>query len=146
MELNQLKKIYFIGIGGIGMSALARYFIGRGAEVHGYDKTETVLTQALAAEGMKIHYTDDVSMIPPNVDLVIYTPAIKELAELAQFKTRGVPILKRAAVLGLISRGMKCIGVAGTHGKTTTCNSIFGRYFPIFRLKLRARQIKMGRY
>jgi UDP-N-acetylmuramate--alanine ligase len=120
MELNQLKKIYFIGIGGIGMSALARYFIGRGVEVHGYDKTETVLTQALAAEGMTIHYTDDVSMIPPNVDLVIYTPAIKELAELAQFKTRGIPILKRAEVLGLISRGMKCIGVAGTHGKTTT--------------------------
>ncbi len=120
MELNQLKKIYFIGIGGIGMSALARYFIGRGVEVHGYDKTETVLTQSLAAEGMKIHYTDDVSMIPPNVDLVIYTPAIKELAELAQFKTRGIPILKRSQVLGLISRGMKCIGVAGTHGKTTT--------------------------
>jgi UDP-N-acetylmuramate--alanine ligase len=120
MELNQLKKIYFIGIGGIGMSALARYFIGRGVEVHGYDKTETVLTQALAAEGMKIHYTDDVSMIPPNVDLVIYTPAIKELAELTKFKTHGIPILKRSEVLGLISRGMKCIGVAGTHGKTTT--------------------------
>lgn len=120
MELSQLKKIYFIGIGGIGMSALARYFIGRGAEVHGYDKTETVLTQALAAEGMKIHYTDDVSMIPPDVDLVIYTPAIKELAELAELKMRSVPILKRSEVLGLISRGMKCIGVAGTHGKTTT--------------------------
>jgi UDP-N-acetylmuramate--alanine ligase len=120
MELNQLKKIYFIGIGGIGMSALARYFIGRGVEVHGYDKTETVLTQSLAAEGMRIHYSDDVSMIPENVDLVIYTPAIKELAELTEFKTRGVLILKRSQVLGLISRGMKCIGVAGTHGKTTT--------------------------
>ena len=113
MELNQLKKIYFIGIGGIGMSALARYFIGRGVEVHGYDKTETVLTQALAAEGMKIHYTDDVSMIPINVDLVIYTPAIKELAELTHFKKLNKTILKRSEVLGLISRGMKCIGVAG---------------------------------
>jgi UDP-N-acetylmuramate--alanine ligase len=120
MELNQLKKIYFIGIGGIGMSALARYFIGRGVEVHGYDKTETVLTQSLAAEGMKIHYTDDVSKIPEGVDLVIYTPAIKELAELKWFRERKVPILKRSQVLGLISRGMKCIGVAGTHGKTTT--------------------------
>jgi UDP-N-acetylmuramate--alanine ligase len=120
MELNQLKKVYFIGIGGIGMSALARYFIGRGVDVQGYDKTETVLTQALAAEGMKIHYSDDVSMIPDAVDLVIYTPAIKQLAELDELKKRNVPILKRSQVLGVISRGMKCIGVAGTHGKTTT--------------------------
>lgn len=120
MELNQLKKIYFVGIGGIGMSALARYFIGRGVDVHGYDKTETVLTQALAAEGMIVHYTDDVSRIPEGVDLAIYTPAIKQLAELDELKRRNVPILKRSEVLGLISRGMKCIGVAGTHGKTTT--------------------------
>jgi UDP-N-acetylmuramate--alanine ligase len=120
MELNQLKKIYFIGIGGIGMSALARYFIGRGVDVQGYDKTETILTQSLAAEGMKIHYSDDVSMIPDAVDLVIYTPAIKQLSELDELKKRNIPILKRSEVLGLISRGMKCIGVAGTHGKTTT--------------------------
>jgi UDP-N-acetylmuramate--alanine ligase len=124
MELNQLKKIYFIGIGGIGMSALARYFIGRGVEVHGYDKTETVLTQALAAEGMQVHYADDVSKIPEAVDLVIYTPAIKELSELDELKKRNVPILKRSEVLGLISRGMKCIGVAGTHGKTTTSSLV----------------------
>ncbi len=124
MKLNQLKKIYFIGIGGIGMSALARYFIGRGVEVHGYDKTETVLTQSLAAEGMQIHYTDDVSKIPESVDLVIYTPAIKILSELDWFKEHKVPILKRAQVLGIISRGMRCIGVAGTHGKTTTSSLI----------------------
>ncbi len=121
MELNQLKKIYFIGIGGIGMSALARYFIGLGMEVHGYDRTETELTRSLAAEGMKIHYTDDVSYIPEKVDLVIFTPAVpKGHTELNYFQERNYPVLKRSEVLGLISRGMKCIGVAGTHGKTTT--------------------------
>jgi UDP-N-acetylmuramate--alanine ligase len=121
MELNQLHKIYFIGIGGIGMSALARYFIGLGLEVHGYDRTETELTRALASEGMIIHYTDDVAYIPKAVDLVIYTPAVpKEHTELIYFQNNNIPVLKRSEVLGLISRGMKCIGVAGTHGKTTT--------------------------
>ena len=76
MELNQIKTIYFVGIGGIGMSALARYFLSRGVAVHGYDKTETELTKALATEGMHIHYTDDVSYIPEGVDLVVYTPAV----------------------------------------------------------------------
>ena len=121
MELNQLHKIYFIGIGGIGMSALARYFIGLGMEVHGYDRTETELTRALADEGMIIHYSDNVSFIPDGVDLVIFTPAIPSgHTELNYFQQRNFPILKRSEVLGLISRGMKCIGVAGTHGKTTT--------------------------
>lgn len=121
MELNQLHKIYFIGIGGIGMSALARYFIGLGMEVHGYDRTETELTKALAAEGMLIHYTDNVSYIPNGVDLVIFTPAVpKDHTELIYFQQNNFPVLKRSEVLGLISRGMKCIGVAGTHGKTTT--------------------------
>lgn len=121
MELNQLHKIYFIGIGGIGMSALARYFIGLGMEVHGYDRTETELTKALAAEGMIIHYTDNVSYIPQGIDLVIFTPAVpNDHSELRYFRQQGFPILKRSEVLGLISRGMKCIGVAGTHGKTTT--------------------------
>lgn len=121
MKLNQLHKIYFIGIGGIGMSALARYFIGLGMEVHGYDRTETELTKALAAEGMIIHYTDNVSYIPQGVDLVIFTPAVpNDHSELRYFRQQSFPILKRSEVLGLISRGMKCIGVAGTHGKTTT--------------------------
>jgi UDP-N-acetylmuramate--alanine ligase len=121
MELNQLQKIYFIGIGGIGMSALARYFIGLDMEVHGYDRTETELTKSLAAEGMIIHYCDDVSYIPEGVDLVIFTPAVpKNHSELNYFQKNNFPVLKRSEVLGLISRGMKCIGVAGTHGKTTT--------------------------
>ena len=125
MELNQIKTIYFVGIGGIGMSALARYFLSRGVTVHGYDKTETELTKALATEGMHIHYTDDVSYIPEGVDLVVYTPAIpKEHTELVCFQLNGFPVLKRSEVLGIISRGMKCIAVAGTHGKTTTSSIV----------------------
>ena len=121
MELNSIKKVYFIGIGGIGMSALARYFLGRKVEVHGYDKTETSLTKSLATEGMRVHYADDVAYIPSGVDLVIYTPAVpKTHSELRHFQATEVPVLKRSEVLGIISRGMKCIGVAGTHGKTTT--------------------------
>jgi UDP-N-acetylmuramate--alanine ligase len=125
MELNQIKKIYFVGIGGIGMSALARYFMGRGVEVHGYDKTETVLTKQLAQEGMHIHYVDDVSYIPEGVDLVVFTPAIpKNHTELIHFQSNNYPILKRSEVLGIISRGMNCIGVSGTHGKTTTSSIV----------------------
>lgn len=103
------------------MSALARYFQGRGAEVHGYDRTETLLTKKLVEEGMNIHYTEDVSLVPEGVSLVIYTPAVPAThRELAYLREQGVPVKKRAEVLGIISRGMKTIAVAGTHGKTTT--------------------------
>ncbi len=121
MKLEQLHKIYFVGIGGIGMSALARYFNSLGIEVHGYDKVETVLTKELVKEGMKVHYDDNVQKIPEGLDLVVYTPAIpKDHKELNYFWDNGYEVLKRAEVLGLISRNRKTIAVAGTHGKTTT--------------------------
>jgi UDP-N-acetylmuramate--alanine ligase len=121
MNIDQLKKVYFVGIGGIGMSALARYFKGLGAEVHGYDKTETTLTKKLAAEGMYIHYDEDVSQIPTGVDLVIWTPAVpKEHAELQYFLQHSIPLKKRAEVLGIISQNRRTVALAGTHGKTTT--------------------------
>lgn len=121
MNLSDIHTIYFIGIGGIGMSALARYFRGHGAEVYGYDRTETDLTRALAAEGMHVHYDDDPAHIPGNVDLVVWTPAVpKDHREFNWFLKRGYPVKKRSEVLGIISRGKRCIAVAGTHGKTTT--------------------------
>ncbi len=121
MKLEDIKKVYFVGIGGIGMSALARFFHGRGAEVHGYDKTETLLTRKLVEEGMHIHYTEDVNQIPEGAGLVIFTPAVPAShKELLFFRERGFPVKKRAEVLGIISRGMKAVAVAGTHGKTTT--------------------------
>ncbi len=103
------------------MSALARYFNGLGCEVHGYDKTETVLTKKLVQEGIKIHYKDDLKYIPEKVDLVVFTPAVPaDLGELVYFKTNGFPVKKRAEVLGIISQNRQTIGIAGTHGKTTT--------------------------
>jgi UDP-N-acetylmuramate--alanine ligase len=125
LNLRDIKKIYFVGIGGIGMSALARYFHGRGVEVHGYDRTETELTRTLAAEGMKIHFEEDVSKIPEGVDLVVFTPAVPEShQELRYFRERGFPVEKRSEVLGIISRSMKTAAVAGTHGKTTTSSML----------------------
>ncbi|MCB9080078.1 MAG: UDP-N-acetylmuramate--L-alanine ligase [Lewinellaceae bacterium] len=121
MNLNDIRNLYFIGIGGIGMSALARYFRQRGVEIHGYDRSRTPLTQALEDEGMHIHYTEDVSLIPAGVDLVVYTPAVPVThLEYQYFLQHGTPIKKRAEVLGIISKGMRTIAVAGTHGKTTT--------------------------
>jgi len=119
--MENIKHIYFIGIGGIGMSALARYFHKKGITVSGYDKTKTELTESLEKEGMNIHYTDDVTMIPSSIDYVVITPAIpKDLKEWKYLKEKGIKITKRSEVLGLISRNSQCLAVAGTHGKTTT--------------------------
>ncbi|MEO7175156.1 MAG: UDP-N-acetylmuramate--L-alanine ligase [Saprospiraceae bacterium] len=121
MELDKIRNIYFIGIGGIGMSGLARYFHAMGVNVAGYDRTESELTRNLAAEGMQIHYTEDLSQIPANVDLVVYTPAVPVThLEYVHFQQNGFNIMKRSQVLGMISRSKKCIAIAGTHGKTTT--------------------------
>ncbi len=118
---SEFKSIYFVGIGGIGMSALARYFNNLGIQVFGYDKVETVLTNKLIEEGMSVHYEDNISLIPDGIDLVVYTPAIPDNhKELNYFQDNNFKILKRAQVLGLISADRKTIGVAGTHGKTTT--------------------------
>ncbi|MGY3053671.1 UDP-N-acetylmuramate--alanine ligase [Pedobacter sp. UYEF25] len=127
MELGNIKQVYFIGIGGIGMSALARYFANLGCLVAGYDKTKTKLTQELELEGVFIDYADDKNLIhgvfckPREETLVVYTPAIpKDSQILAHFKENGFDLKKRSEVLGIISKSMFCIAIAGTHGKTTT--------------------------
>ena len=126
MEIKDIKAVYFVGAGGIGMSAIARYFIHRGIVVAGYDKTPSNLTKQLEKECMLIHYTEDVTEIPhackdPKTCLVIYTPAIPaEHKELIFFREGGFEIQKRAQVLGTLTRTHKGLCVAGTHGKTTT--------------------------
>lgn len=112
---------YFLGIGGIGMSALARFFHQRGDVVSGYDRTESALTKKLVEEGIPVHYVDDPGLIPDQVDLVVYTPAVPmSNVEYQYLLKRGVPIKKRSQVLGELTKGKKCIAVAGTHGKTST--------------------------
>lgn len=114
------KNIYFLGIGGIGMSALARFFYRKGCEVSGYDKTPSPLTRKLEEEGMLIHYEDNPELLPENIDLVILTPAIpSDSLELNFLKEKGSKIIKRAQVLGEISRQCNSVAVAGSHGKTT---------------------------
>ncbi len=121
MKLNDVNHVYFIGIGGIGMSAIARYFIAQGKKVSGYDKTPTVLTDHLTAEGMNIHFEDELSHIPEDIDLIIFTPAIpKDHKGFNHLLHAGIPMMKRSEALGLISNDKRSIGVAGTHGKTTT--------------------------
>ena len=117
-----MKNVYFIGIGGIGMSALARYFKFRGLEVSGYDKTPSDLTAALEREGIAVHYEDRPDLIPADVEetLVIWTPAIHELGELDFVREKGYRLIKRSRALGEVARGQRCLAVAGTHGKTTT--------------------------
>ncbi len=125
MKLGDIKHIYFIGIGGIGMSALARYFHSLGILVSGYDKTSTPLTQALQAEGMQVHYADNVELAPKEVEAVVYTPAIpSNHTELNFYRNNGYPVLKRSDVLQLISEHSFNICVAGTHGKTTISTMI----------------------
>ncbi|MCQ2267294.1 MAG: UDP-N-acetylmuramate--L-alanine ligase [Bacteroidaceae bacterium] len=126
MKVENIKAVYFVGIGGIGMSAIARYFLHKGIIVGGYDKTPSELTEKLIQEGACIHYEENIDLVPaacknPSDTLVIYTPAIpKEHAELCYFQENGFEIEKRAQVLGTLSRAGKALCVAGTHGKTTT--------------------------
>ena len=126
MELKDIKAVYFVGAGGIGMSAIARYFLKKGLVVAGYDKTPSTLTRQLEQEGMLIHYAESTDLIPEACKdkascLVIYTPAIPaEHAELQYFRQHGFEIQKRAQVLGTLTRTHKGLCVAGTHGKTTT--------------------------
>ncbi len=129
--MNQFKYIYFLGIGGIGMSALARWFRVNGYEVAGYDKTPTALTDVLQNEGMAVHFTEDVEQIPahfcadPAHTLVVYTPAVpKTHAEYIYLSENGFIIQKRSQVLGLLAGRMKTVAVAGTHGKTTTSSMV----------------------
>ena len=126
MNIETIQSVYFVGAGGIGMSALVRYFLSKGKVVAGYDRTPTPLTENLIAEGAQIHYEENVSLIPeackdPKSTLVVLTPAVpQEHEELVYFRNNGFEIQKRAQVLGTITHSSKGLCVAGTHGKTTT--------------------------
>ena len=121
----QIQRIYFIGIGGIGMSAIAKYFHERGTIVSGYDKTPTVLTRGMEREGIFIHYEDNIELIDKQAQLVIYTPAIpQDHTELLFYKVNNYTLLKRSEVLGIITEGALSICIAGTHGKTTISTMI----------------------
>lgn len=126
MNIENIQSVYFVGAGGIGMSALVRYFLSKGKQVAGYDRTPSELTETLIAEGAQIHYEESVDLIPDackekETTLVVLTPAIpQEHAELTYFRDNGFEIQKRAQVLGSITRSSKGLCVAGTHGKTTT--------------------------
>ena len=121
--MAEYTHIYFIGIGGIGMSAIARYYNKKGLKVSGYDKTPSDLTHALESEGIDVHYEDNTDFIPKDVEgtLVVYTPAIPaDMGELVYVQKNGYRVIKRSRMLGEISQGQRCMAVAGTHGKTTT--------------------------
>ena len=127
MNINTINNAHFIGIGGIGMSNLARYFLSKNIVVSGYDRTETAITKALIVEGASIHYADQLDELNylSSIDLVVYTPAIpSNNAQLSFFRDSAVKIMKRAEVLGLITKQSYCIAVAGTHGKTTTSSIV----------------------
>jgi len=128
--LTDIRAVYLIGIGGIGMSALARYFVEQGKSVAGYDRVSTELTQELESKGIAIHYSDDINAIPssfgnPETTLVIFTPAVPNThLELSHFRANGFDVLKRSEVLGKLSKTYETVAVAGTHGKTTTSSII----------------------
>ncbi|WP_422359935.1 UDP-N-acetylmuramate--L-alanine ligase [Reichenbachiella sp.] len=131
MKLEHIHSVYFIGIGGIGMSAMARWFYSNGYSVTGYDKTSTVLTEKLIDEGIAIHFEDNIDLIPEKVKnekdgaLIIYTPAVpKDLGEYQYFIENGYELYKRSQVLGMLTESKFTIAVAGTHGKTTTSSMI----------------------
>lgn len=130
MNIEKLTSIYFVGAGGIGMSALIRYFLSKGKNVAGYDRNSTALTEELNKEGAEIHYTDDVNLIPTAYKeaehtLIIYTPAVAEShSELTYFRSNGFTIMKRAQVLGEITEYSRGLCIAGTHGKTTTSSML----------------------
>ena len=124
-NISSIKKAYFIGIGGIGMSALARFFSHQGAMVSGYDKTETQLTRTLVAEGISVHYDDDPSRCPLDADIIVYTPAIPADSMIMQYcREKQFELLKRSDALQIISKGTYNICIAGTHGKTTTSTMV----------------------
>ena len=126
MNIESIQSVYFVGAGGIGMSALIRYFLARGKQVAGYDRTSSPLTKQLIAEGARLHFEENPNLIPddcrcPDTTLVVYTPAVPaDHAELVWFREHGFELHKRAQVLGLITRSSRGLCVAGTHGKTTT--------------------------
>ncbi|WP_431133954.1 UDP-N-acetylmuramate--L-alanine ligase [Psychroserpens mesophilus] len=143
MNLKQIHSVYFIGIGGIGMSALARYFVADGLQVSGYDKTKTDITNTLEDLGVSIHFEDNIDLIEDAFlskahTLVVYTPAIpRDHTELNYFKSNGFEVIKRSTVLGEITKQTFCMAVAGTHGKTTT-TSILGHLLNACDVKVTA--------
>lgn len=125
MNVQDIKRVYFIGVGGIGMSAIARFFNERGAVVSGYDRTSTELTRKLEAEGISIHYADDITLLDKDAELVVYTPAIPpQHQQLQWYNANGYAVYKRSDVLQWITKAMFAITVAGTHGKTTISSMI----------------------
>jgi len=125
MDISKIKNVYFLGIGGIGMSAVAKYFLIKGVSVSGYDRTKTPMTDELTGMGISVHYDENINKIPEKIDLVVYTPAIKTThGEYVYLSGKGIPVLKRSEILGIIASQYKVIAVAGTHGKTTTTSMI----------------------